>query len=153
MTRSAHLTIISTISAREALREIAPRFERERGVRVTLMFGGGPSLSDEIRNGLAGDLFVGPDAFNNPLIAEGKLVDGSRVAFACSRSAVAVRAGAPKPVIGTAETFKQALLAAKSVSYTRGASGIQVVQALERLGIAEAIAAKLVRPDPGELVG
>src|SRR4051794_6972069 len=93
-TPSAPPSPICTISAREALREIAPLFERERGVTVILIFGGGPSLSDEIRNGLAGDLFVGPDAFINPLIAEGKLVEGSRVAFARSRSAVAVRAGA-----------------------------------------------------------
>jgi molybdate transport system substrate-binding protein len=75
------------------------------------------------------------------------------VPFALSTLAVAIRAGAPKPDISTPETFKHALLAASSVSYSRGASGIQFVDALERLGIADVVRAKLVRPQAGELVG
>jgi molybdate transport system substrate-binding protein len=66
---------------------------------------------------------------------------------------VAVKAGAAKPDIGSAEKLKEALLAARAVCYSGGASGIHFVQACERLGIADAVAAKLVKPRPGEMVG
>lgn len=153
MTKAPEIAVISTISAKEALIELVPRFRRESGFEVVMTYGSGLAMADKIRGGLAGDLFIGPDEFNEPLLDEGKLIPGSRMPFALSSMAVAIRAGARKPDIGTPALFKQALLAAKSVSYSRGASGMQFVMALERLGIADAIAAKLVRPSPGELVG
>src|SRR5581483_8072604 len=87
------------------------------------------------------------------LIEEGRLDGRTRKAFAHSSAVVAVKAGARKPDISSAEKLKQALLAAKGVCYSRGASGIHFVQACERLGIADAVAAKLVKPRPGEMVG
>ena len=149
----AHIVILSTIAFREALTELIPLFERGSIHKVKVEFAGGPITAEKVRQGAAGDLFVGPSEFSDALLAEGKLVAGSRVPFARSGSAVAVRAGAPRPAIGTAEQFKDALLAAKSVSYSRGASGIQFLRVLERLGIADATKAKLVPPQPGELVG
>jgi molybdate transport system substrate-binding protein len=63
---------------------------------------------------------------------------GSRVDFARAGVGVAVKAGAPKPDIGTPEAFKRAMLAARSIAYARsGASGIIAAKVMERLGIAE----------------
>ena len=64
-----------------------------------------------------------------------------------------MRAGGLKPDISTPEKLKSALLAAGAVSYSKGASGIHFVKALEKLGIADAVVAKLVPPAPAELVG
>ncbi len=83
----------------------------------------------------------------------GLLVPGSRVDFARSRSGVAIRAGAPKPDISSPESFKQALIAARTVSYSRGASGLQFLEAVAQLGIADVVKQKSVPPEPGELVG
>jgi molybdate transport system substrate-binding protein len=58
---------------------------------------------------------------------------------------VAVRAGAPKPDISTPIAVKRTLLAAKSIAYpdpAAGASGLNVVDMLRRLGIAEQVKAK-----------
>ena len=56
---------------------------------------------------------------------------------------LAVKAGAPKPDIGTAEALKATLLAAQSIAYSRlGASGVFFAELIERLGIAEAVNAK-----------
>ena len=147
------IVILSTIAFKEALIELVPLFERGSIHRVKVEFAGGPITAEKVRQGAAGDLFIGPAEFSDALLAEGKLVAGSRIPFARSGSAVAVRAGAPHPAIGTSDEFKQALLAAKAVSYSRGASGIQFLRVLERLGIADAVKAKLVAPQPGELVG
>lgn len=147
------IVVLSTIAFKEALIELIPHFERSSAHKIKVAFAGGPITADKVRQGAAGDLFIGPAEFSDALLAEGKLVAGSRIPFAISGSAVAVRAGAPRPDIGTPEQFKRTLLAAKSVSYSRGASGIQFARILERLGIADEVKAKLVASQPGELVG
>jgi molybdate transport system substrate-binding protein len=147
------LVIICTMSCKEALIELVPVFEREKGYAVDITYGSGPELAKKISGGLRADIFVGPEEFSGPLIGEGRLDGSSRTGFAHSSAALAVKAGAAKPDISTPQKLKEALLAAKAVSYSRGASGIHFVQACEKLGIADAIAAKLVTPRPGEMVG
>ena len=149
----ANLVVICTMSCKEALIELVPVFEREKAYTVDITYGAGPELAKKISSGVRADIFVGPEEFSGPLIEEGRLVGSTRTAFAHSAAAVAIKAGAPKPDISSPEKLKEALLAAKGICYSRGASGIHFVQACERLGIADAVAAKLVKPRPGEMVG
>lgn len=149
----AKLVVICTMSCKEALIELVPVFEREKAYAVDITYGAGPDLAKKISGGLQADLFVGPEEFSGPLIEEGRLIGSSRTAFAHSSAAVAIRAGTTKPDISSPEKLKAALLAAKAVCYSGGASGIHFVQACERLGIADLVAAKLVKPRPGEMVG
>jgi molybdate transport system substrate-binding protein len=149
------LVVLSTISCKEALIELVPEYEHGHGSsrKIEVTYTGGRGLTEEIRGGRSADLFIGPEEFSNPLIAEGKLAGASRTAFARSSTGLCVRAGGPRPDISTPEKLKSALLAAHAVSYSKGASGIHFVKALEKLGIAGAVAAKLVPPDRGELIG
>jgi molybdate transport system substrate-binding protein len=75
------------------------------------------------------------------------------VTLAGSGVAIAVKAGASKPDISTAETLKQALLKAKSIAYSEpsagGASGVYFAKLLERMGIAEQMKPKTKYPPPG----
>jgi molybdate transport system substrate-binding protein len=150
---STPIVIISTISAREALHDIAPEFETASGYKVDVTYGQGPVLAKSIAEGLPGDVFVGPEVFSGPLIEAGRLAGASRTAFASSSTALAVKAGVPTPDISTPEKLKAFLLAAKGVSYSAGVSGIHFVKAMEKLGIADEIAAKRVAAKPGELIG
>jgi len=87
------------------------------------------------------------------LVKEGKVVSGSRVDLARSKIGMAVRAGTPKPDIGTVEAFKRTVLAAKSIAYSDSASGVYLSTVLfPKLGIAEQIAGKS-RMIPAEPVG
>jgi molybdate transport system substrate-binding protein len=117
------------------MRDVAPAFERATGHRVIVSFEAGPSLMQKVNAGASGSghaLSRGDD-----LIKQGKVV-GIRVDFARAGVGVAVKAGARKPDIGTPEAFKRAMLAAKSIAYSRtGASGIIAAKLMERLGIAE----------------
>ncbi len=151
--QGAEFVVYSTISAKEALIELVPEFEHASGHKVNITYAGGSDLSKRIFNGTQGDLFIGPEEFSDPLIKDGKLLAGSRTAFARSSTGLAVRAGVPKPDISSPGKLKSVLLAAGSVSYSAGASGMHFVKVIEQLGIAEAIAAKRVVPRAGELVG
>ena len=150
---AAQIIVYSTLACEHALHEIVPMCERAKGRKVSITFEAGPDLMSQVRSGLAGDVLIGPSDFTDVLMKEGKLVAGSLVEFARSGSGVAVRKGAPKPDVGTPEKLQAALLAAKSVSYSRGVSGLHFVGVLERLGIAEAVRSKLVAPRGRELVG
>jgi molybdate transport system substrate-binding protein len=147
------IIVFSTISAREALIELVPEFERTSGHEVEMTYAGGPGLSERIRSGLHGDLFIGPEEFSNPLITEGKLLAGSRTALARSSTALAIAAGLPKPDIDTPEKLKSALLAAGTIAWSGGASGMHFLRIIGKLGIGEEIAAKRVAARPGELIG
>ena len=147
------LAVICTMSCKEALIELVPVFEREKGYAVDITYGPGGGLANKIRGGERADVFVGPEEFSGPLIDEGFLDAGTRTAFAHSAAVLAVKAGVAKPDIGTPQKLKEALLAAKAVCYSTGASGIHFLQACERLGIADAVTAKLVKARPGEMVG
>jgi len=149
---AAEIVVVSTTAIKESLIDIVPLFERASGHKVNITFGSGPTVFERVKAGATGDLFLGPDEFSEPLLKEGKLVASSRVDFAHSGASVAVHAGAHKPDVSTAERFKAALLAAKTVSYSGGASGLFFARVLERLGIAEEVKAKLVVPR-GEPVG
>ena len=87
------------------------------------------------------------------LIKSGKVAPGSRVDLARSGVGVAVRAGAPKPDIHSTEALKKTLLAAKSIGYSTGPSGVYLAGLFRRLGIADQIQSKLKQTPTGVFVG
>jgi molybdate transport system substrate-binding protein len=66
---------------------------------------------------------------------------------------ISVRAGAPKPDISTVEAYKATLLAAKSIGYSTGPSGVYMLSVFERLGIADQVKGKLRQTPSGVFVG
>jgi molybdate transport system substrate-binding protein len=87
------------------------------------------------------------------LVKSGDIAPASNALLMISKIGVAVKAGAPKPDISTAEKLKAALLAAKTVGYSQATSGQHFLTVIERLGIADAVKAKAVIPQQGEPVG
>jgi len=85
------------------------------------------------------------DAFT----AQGKIVAGTRVDLVKSGVAVAVKEGALRPDIGSAEALKKALLAARAVGYSTGSSGVYTQNLFAKLGIAEEMKPKSKQTQPG----
>ena len=86
------------------------------------------------------------------LIGEGRIAAGSRVDLARCGIGVAVRAGAPRPDIGSADALNRALLQAKSIAYSSSASGVYLKGLFRRLGLADALGDR-IRQVEGEPVG
>src|SRR6185295_7093783 len=73
----------------------------------------------------------------------GKVVPGTDMPFTVAPLGVSVKAGAPKPNIGTPDAFKAAMLAAKSVGWSRGCSGSNAQEVINKLGIGDQMKAKI----------
>jgi len=140
-------------SMRGVMDELLPKFERATGHKVEVSYDPAKIMMERIRNGEAADLVILGGSAIEDLEKAGKIAAGSRRVISSCGVGVAVKAGAPKPDIGTVDAFKRALLAAKSVAYTEhGASGIYFSGLIEKLGIAGEIKAKAAR-QAGGLVG
>ena len=86
-------------------------------------------------------------------IKAGKVVSGSRVDLAKSGVGAAVPKGAPKPDISTTEALKKTLLAAKSIGYSTGPSGVYMISLFEKLGLMDQVKPKLKQTPTGVFVG
>jgi len=126
------------------MKEIATQFESATGHKLVFRFGTTPELIRLATNGGPFDLAVVPrevfkDAAARAQFASGPTTDIARVGLG-----VAVRSGAPKPDISTPDALKQTLLKAQSIaSIPESAAGNQVLRVFERLGISEAMKAKM----------
>ena len=134
---AAELTVLAGMGVVSGVRDVAFAFQRATGHKVIVSFEAGPSLMQKVTSNAPADLVTHYPEVIDDLIKQGRVV-GSRVDFARAGVGVAVKAGAPKPDISTPEAFKRAMLAAKSIAYSRtGASGIIAAKLMERLGLAE----------------
>jgi molybdate transport system substrate-binding protein len=145
----AELKILTPRSMWTILNEIGPQFEASSGYKLNVTTDIAANLADRIIQGETFDIFVGPPAQMNRLVQNKNVLAETGTAIAHSGIGVEVRAGAPKPDISSVEAFKSALLNAKSIGYLKqdGTSGAYLHALFERLGIADAIKSKVVRPE------
>jgi molybdate transport system substrate-binding protein len=150
---AVEIKVISTQAPEEAYRELVPQFEKASGHKVTTVFTGTLDLQKRIGAGETYDLIIMAGPAIDDFIKSGKVVPGSRVNIAKSGVGVGVRAGAPKPDISSTEAVKKTLLAAKSIGYSTGPSGVYLTGLFQRLGVAEQIKPKLKQTPTGIFVG
>lgn len=144
----ATIKVLSAGAVESMLRALGSSFEQQSGHRLDLTFNTAGSLRKRVEAGEAADLIVLPQAMVEALAKAGLVAADSVTDLGRTVTGVAVRAGAPVPDISTPEAFRQALLAAGSVAYTNpaagGSSGTFFAGLLEKLGIADAVNAKVV---------
>jgi molybdate transport system substrate-binding protein len=144
------MKVLCTNGVKAVTAELIPAVERTIGLAVDVDYASTNMLMDKIVGGETGDLAVLSAEAIDGLIASGVLQKGSRVDLAKSAIGVAVRRGAVAPDIGTVDALKAALIAAKSVIYSKtGISGVYMPKMLEKLGIATLIAPKARNPSHG----
>jgi molybdate transport system substrate-binding protein len=150
---TAPLKIVSSMATRQVLGELVAAFEARSSQAVELESVGGVDAAKRVRAGETFDVVVLASDAIDKLSAEGRIVAGSRVDLARSGVAVAVRAGAPRPDLGSEGALRRAVLDARTVGYSTGPSGVQLASLFERWGIADAIRPRTVQAPPGVPVG
>jgi molybdate transport system substrate-binding protein len=117
--------------------ELEPQFKRATGHRLTVTFDVANALKRRIEAGEPFDVAILTSALTEELVRKGRLASGTSAVIARSGVGIAIREGAPTPDVSSPGALRQTLLAAKSIAYSKGASGIYFAGVLERLGIAE----------------
>lgn len=145
---------ISSMATRQALAELAADWQARGGERVSIESVGGVDAARRVQAGQESfDLvFLASDALAK-LQAAGRVAAGSVLPLMRSATAVAVPAGAALPDISSEEAVRTAVLAAPSIGYSTGPSGVALQALFARWGIAEQIAARTVQAQPGVPVG
>jgi molybdate transport system substrate-binding protein len=150
---SAPIHLISSMATRQMLSDLALAWERHAGYRVHVESTGGVEAAKRVQRGESFDVVVlAADAIGS-LAVSGQVASSSVVAVARSGVAVAVRAGTPKPDIASEEALRLAVLAAPTVGYSTGPSGVALTALFARWGIAGEIRERLVQAPAGVPVG
>ena len=144
---TTEITVWTTRALATVLAEIGAGFERETGHKLVITSDLPPAFARRASAGEPFDLLITGSAPLDEWIKEGRILAATRTDIARSGIGVEVRAGAPKPDISSVDAFKRALLGAKSIAYLQVGSGIYLHGLFEKLGVAQAIRAKVTRPD------
>ena len=153
MASAAEIKVLASGAAEEILAELVPQFEKSSGHKVVATFTGTANIKKQIAAVEVYDLVIVGGLVIEAFIQQGKVVPGSRTDLMKSGVGVDVRAGAPKPDIGSSDALKKTLLAAKSIGYSTGPSGVYMLSLFERMGIADQIKPKLKQVPSGVRIG
>ncbi|HEY6223492.1 MAG TPA: molybdate ABC transporter substrate-binding protein [Gemmatimonadales bacterium] len=140
------ITLLSPNPIEDAINTVVADFEAKTGTHVAVTYGTGVSTRNTVASGKALDvslLFAPfPDA-----VRTGNIVPDSATVIARLRLGVAVKKGAPKPDISTADAVRRTFLNAASIvaiDPERGSAGGAALAALEKLGITEQVKPKMI---------
>jgi molybdate transport system substrate-binding protein len=146
---STTITGISSMATKALLAELVAGHAHAVAIESV----GGVDAAKRVMGGEAFDVVVLASDAIDKLIAAGRVRAGSKVDLVHSGVAVAVKSGALRPDISSEGAVKRAVLAAPTLGYSTGPSGVQLARLFERWDIAEHVAPRLVQPPPGVPVG
>ena len=154
---STEIRVLCSGAFRPAFEVLAPAFESASGHKLAIAWGssvaGAPtSIPNRLERGDPVDLVIMAGEGVDKLIGMGRITAGSRVDLARSGIGVAVRAGAARPDLSSADAFTRALLGAQTLAHSSSASGIYIQALLQRLGVTAALGDR-IRQVEGEPVG
>jgi molybdate transport system substrate-binding protein len=126
---AAHLALIPQVE----------RLTKKKVVTVTTSIGTGEtSIASRLKRGEVVDIVIVADTALREFVADGVVLAEGVTAVARSSIGIAVRAGVPKPDIGSIDGLRRVFLEAKTIAYSASVSGQYLTTELyQRLGIAE----------------
>lgn len=144
------IKVMTSAAFKEAYLELVPEFERATGHKVVTLWVPSVQMMRRLKGGETVDLVILSAASLDELIQAG--IISNRIDLAQSGVGVAVKAGAPRPDISSGEALKRAVLAARSIVYSTGPSGIYLAGLFQRMGIADQIKSR-IKQSQGEPAG
>jgi molybdate transport system substrate-binding protein len=154
---AAELTLLVTGSMVDPFEAVGEDFTHATGHTLKFSTGTTSAVVAKIRGGERADIVVLAAEAAADLESDGTIVAGTRTPVASSVFGVVVRADRARPEVSTADALKQAVTAARTISYpdpvVATVSGGYIEQVFERLGIKELARAKAALKPMGYLVG
>ena len=141
-----NLNILSGGAAQGLVASLAPQFKQLTGFDISGEFGAVGAMAEKLRQGTPTDIVILTAAIVKKLAEEHRVEPGSIADVGLVETAVAVRAGDPKVTVGDEASLRATLLAADAIfvpDIEASTAGIHVAKVLQRLGIADEIAARL----------
>jgi molybdate transport system substrate-binding protein len=142
MAQAPEITILVNQGALSGVRDLAAAYEKATGRKVVIDLAGVAQQDEKVKNDAAGDLVVNFIPAFDEIVKQGKVI-GPVVEFARAGNGVAVKAGAPRPDISTADGFKRAMLNAKSIGHSNAGTGPYNTRLFQKLGIYDQIKDKI----------
>ncbi len=157
-TTTNEIKVMTSGAFTAAYLELIPQLElltKKKIVTAATSIGTGEtSIPNRLKRGEAVDIVIVADAVLREFIQDGLVLAETYTPVARSAIGMAVRAGAPKPDIGTVDALKRTLLRAKSIAYSASVSGQYLTTELyQRLKIADQVLSKSRLIGGGERVG
>src|SRR5258705_2501028 len=141
----SEITLLSPNPIQETIDTLVAGFEAKTGVHVKVTYGTGVSTRKTVASGQALDVSLLFAPFPEAL-KTGNIDPKSATVIARLRLAIAVKKGAPRPDISTADAVKRTLLNATSiisVDPEQGSVGGAVLLALDKMGITAQVKPKI----------
>src|ERR1051326_2063936 len=150
----AQITLLSPNPIKETIDTLVAKFEAKTGAKVKVTYGSGVGTRKTVAEGGAQDVTLLFAPFDDAL-KTGNVQKNSAKVVARQRLAIAVKKGAPKPDISTADAVKRTLLNAKSiisVDPEQGSVGGAVLLALDKMGLTQQVKPKITWVAGGGMV-
>ena len=142
----ASLNILGGGAAQGLVASLAPKFKHLTGFDIAGEFGAVGAMAEKLRNGKPADLVI----LTAPIvakIADENWADPATIAdVGLVKTAIAVRADDAAASVADGPGLRAALLAADAIfvpDTTNSTAGIHVVKVLQKLGVADEVAARL----------
>lgn len=150
---AAEITVLGSPGTRAPYSLLIPQFEKATGHTVKTTWGGVQEVHKRVAGGEVADVIMVPAEQIDDLIRQGKLIPDSRVDVATSGIGVAIRTGAPKIDAASSDGIRKALIAAKTIAYSTGPSGLHIARVIEQWGLTAQLKSKIVPPIPNVPIG
>src|SRR5262245_3511498 len=140
---AAEITIFTSMGSLSGVTDLAAAFEKTSGHKVVVAARIGPALPKALASNEPGDIIANFTNTFDALIKQGKVMPGTVVEFARAGVGVAIKKGGPKPDISTVEAYRETMLKAKSIGYSKSGSGLIAERGLKELGIFDQVKDKV----------
>jgi molybdate transport system substrate-binding protein len=145
---AAQMRLLVGGSMQEPFKEVGADFAKKTGHALDFVVDTTGALQKRLRDGEKADIILVSAPGMDALEKEHLVMPGTRVELASAAIGVSVRAGAASPDLSSADAFKKAMLAARSISVVDpkagGTSGIYLDGLFQRMGIADEVKKKTV---------
>ena len=151
--KAAEIHVLAPTTIRAVINALDPQFERATGHKLIVEYDVAPVVKRQIEEGKEFDLVIVTRPLMDDLVKQGRVLAETRSDIGRAGAGVAVRAGAPRPDVGSADALRLALLNARSIAYAaEGTTGVYFLGLLDRLGISAETKPKLKPMKGGAVV-